>query len=99
MKEETKQQAKPKFEDLLNQEEVDKKNAAKKIKVLQTQNKNTDQNDFKAAMSMATNIIEQQDHKKKLTKAVRSKKQGDVMDSVIPQAQPQQKDKFSSLYD
>ena len=77
MKEEVKE-AKPKFEDLLSQEEKAKKDTAKKIKELEKKKKETNQNDYMAAMSMAVNLSEQQDHKKKLTKAVRAQKQGNT---------------------
>ena len=57
MKEEKKEQSAPKFEDLLTEEEKAKKETTKKIRELEKQKKQlSNQNDFKAAMSMAVNI-------------------------------------------
>jgi len=63
-----------KFEDILNAEETEAKKAARRIRDLKEEAKKVDQNDFKAMFSMAADITDQQDQKKKLAKAARSKK-------------------------
>ena len=96
----------PKFEELLTQEEIAKKEAKLKLRELQQLQKQTNQNDFKAAMSMGSILCDQEDTKKKLTKAAaRSKREafeGTQMNSKQKKAYPQpgqMKDKFASMYD
>lgn len=110
MKEEQKEAPKAKFEDILSKEEKAAKQASKQVRDLKEIAKTTiDQNDFMAAMGMAVNITEQEDHKKKLAKAARgSKKQGGATQEKEPGVTVKkntkaplvaQKDKFASLFD